>query len=875
MRDVLRTIPLLVATLLSPPELMPRAAESGAPVAYAMKTPRPVVYLVVPSGLNGQWVPGHERDRPAVRVQFGSRVVLQLADGVALGQALQGIPLKPDRELGGGLFILQADSAAEALEQSQRMARRPEVLVSHPVRRRLMRKTAPLAKRPNDPLYPTQWPLENRDPNGGEILGPEFNIREAWAVSTGQGVVVGIADDGVDLAHTDFVGQGADDLHFNFTNGKAVGTPVASNQGHGTIVAGLALARADNGIGIAGVSPGAKLASLVVWNSSDQFGTEEEVADMFQYKNNAIDVQNHSWGNSTIEQLEVPAVEAAAIEDSIENGRDGRGVVMIRVSGNNREEDWSAADDGYSNDPRAVTVGAVGPDGRVAAFSNPGACVLCAGLMGSTAGDHPVYTTDRMGALGWNRSSSGDDPEVGSYHAITRGGNSFTAPQIAGVVALILGANPDLTYRDVQQVLIHASLHFDFDDPFLRPNAAGYWFSSNTGYGVPDAGAAVRLAKRWKSAGALVKKTFKQNALTEVPDDGLRLRLTVNGEETVFSASPGNGLVSDEPTKSVPLVDVGRATVKLNIDLTGKAALIERGGAFFSEKVRHAAEAGATFAVLYNHRNGTERFILGGMEFTPIPAVFISQNDGLAVKELLAAAGDDGTKAMLSLASTVVAVSVPDTLLCEQVGVRIKMTHRIRSDIRLTVESPSGTRSVLQANVPDGSAWRGDWTFWSNRFFYEPAQGDWTVAVSDLAKNFTGVLSAVELTVRGTAINDTDSDGLDDDWETDQFQSLGQVAAGDPDGDGMPNAREQALRTDPNSFDGYFDLHYRRLANGTLRFVWPSRHGFEYRVQSAGHAFGPWVDQATVEPGKFQTGWVAEPETTGVRFYRVRAEHKP
>ncbi|MEC8972907.1 MAG: hypothetical protein VX509_03250, partial [Verrucomicrobiota bacterium] len=128
MRDVLRTIPLLVATLLSPPELMPRAAESVAPVAYALKTPRPVVYLVVPSGLNGQWVPGHERDRPAVRVQFGSRVVLQLADGVALGPALQGIPLKPARELGGGRFILQADSAAEALEQSQRMARRPEVL---------------------------------------------------------------------------------------------------------------------------------------------------------------------------------------------------------------------------------------------------------------------------------------------------------------------------------------------------------------------------------------------------------------------------------------------------------------------------------------------------------------------------------------------------------------------------------------------------------------------------------------------------------------------------------------------------------------------------------------------------------------------------
>jgi subtilisin-like proprotein convertase family protein len=323
------------------------------------------------------------------------------------------------------------------------------------------------------------------------------------------------------------------------------------------------------------------------------------------------------------------------------------------------------------------------------------------------------------------------------------------------------------------------------------------------------------------------------------------------------------------------LVDVGRATVRLDIDLTGKAALIERGGAFFSEKVRHAAEAGAVVAVIYNHRNGNERFILGELDFTPIPAVFLSQNDGTAVKALLNAAGDEGAKAALSLDSKVVTVAVPDSLLCEQVGVRVKMTHLIRGDIRLTVRSPSGTRSVLQANVPDGSAWRGDWTFWSNQFFYEPAKGDWTVAVSDLAENFTGVLSGVELTVRGMAISDTDNDGLDDDWETARFGSLGQAALGDPDRDGVPNAREQALHTDPATFDGHFDLRYLRLANGSLRLAWPSWRGFVYRVQSADHALGPWTEQAVVESGQFQTTWEAKPEAAGVRFYRVHAELKP
>jgi subtilisin family serine protease/subtilisin-like proprotein convertase family protein len=851
------------------------AVETVDVVTYSLKTPRLVVYSVDSSDLAKDWARGHEMDRPGVRVKFGSRVVLQLAKETALGQVMLGSLLKPDREFAPGLFLLQAPNVKVALEESERLTKIRNVLVSHPVRQRLMRKTAPMAKRPNDPLYDTQWPLENRDPGTGDKIGPEFNIREAWAGSTGQGVVIGIADDGVDLAHTDFLGQGADNLHFNFTNGEADGNPAASNQGHGTIVAGLALAKADNKRGIAGVSPGAKLASLVVWTAGDDFGTEEQVADMFQYRNDAVHVQNHSWGSSTIEQLDAAVIESKAIERAIETGRDGKGVLIIRVSGNSREEDWSASDDGYANDPRVVTVGAVGPDGRVAPFSSAGACVLCVGLIANTASEYPVYSTDRMGALGWNRKSSADDPEVGSYHAITRGGTSFTAPQLAGVVALILGVNPDLTYRDVQQVLIHSSRHYDFDDPFLSPNASGYLFSLNTGYGVPDAGVAVRLAKSWKNTGALVEKSYTQNSLTELPDDGLQLRIVASGNETIFTASPGNGLVYDDPTEALPLVDVGKAIVPLDINLTGKAALIERGGAFFSEKVLNAAEAGAEFAVIYNHRNGNERFIPGGLDFTTIPAVFLSQNDGMALKALLNAEGDKGAKALLSLDSKVVTVAVPDSLLCEQIGVRVKMTHRIRSDIRLTVRSPSGTRSVLQANVPDGSAWRGDWTFWSNQFFYEPSKGDWSVAVSDLAKNFTGVLSGVELAVRGRAISDTDNDGLDDDWETAQFGTLAQTALEDPDRDGVPNAREQALHTDPETFDGYFDLRYLRLGNGSLRLAWPNWRGFVYRVQSADYAIGPWTEQAVVEPGQYQTSWETKSEFADVRFYRVLAELEP
>ena len=204
---MLRTISLIILALFSPFEINPRAAEGGDPLVFALKTPRPVVYLVDRLDLGKPWVDGREQDRPDVRVQFSSRVVLQLPKETLLRQALVGSTLKPDREFASGLFILQAPDAKEALGASQLLARRGDVLAAHPVRRREMWRMAPLAKRPNDPLYLTQWPLEHRNPATGDRLGPELNIREAWAVNTGQGVVVGIADDGVELVHTDFVGQ--------------------------------------------------------------------------------------------------------------------------------------------------------------------------------------------------------------------------------------------------------------------------------------------------------------------------------------------------------------------------------------------------------------------------------------------------------------------------------------------------------------------------------------------------------------------------------------------------------------------------------------------------------------------------------------------
>jgi subtilisin family serine protease len=823
-------------------------------------------------------------------VEFGNRIVLKLKQADDPKALLVNKSLRVSRVLTDRTFILEGADTLTALREAEALAQDSTVAACYPVMRRRAKLHASYARRPNDPYLfrpelpnsEWQWHLENRDTNGVP-LGVDLNVRAAWNLSRGAGVVLAIADDGFEMEHPDLAPQVADAPHFNFHSQDINVGPSGFRANHATAVAGLVAAKDNNEVGISGVAPAATLANWVLFNSNDDLPDEEQVMDMFQFKSNIVSVQNHSWGKipEDPQQLRSSLIEQIGISNAVTFGRGGRGVIMVRSGGNGRSYASNVADDEYPSDPRVIAVAAARADGRVARYSSPGACILVAAPSGDDSEENNpcitnspnLFTTDRQGSAGYNRVTSPDD--LGDYGFGESGfsGTSAAAPQISGVVALILGANPNLTYRDVQQVLLLSAHHFDTSDPDLRQNGAGLLVSHNLGFGVPDAGVAVSLAKIWPNRPPLLTITRSDATVRSIPDLGLRL--VVEGTDVPESllaipALPGSGVHPDLGTEAFPLADIGAAEEPISEDLKGRAAFIQRDGRIlFCEKLQAAAQAGAPLAIVYNHIDQTERIVMGGTDFIPIPAVMISQLDGEALRDFVSAHPD--ARVRLDYEPVRYSFDVSETLLCEHVGVRVDTDHTRRGDLRMTLVSPMGTRSVLQAINTDDSPGPTDWTYYSTQHFFETSAGAWTVEIGDEDDGGSGHVKSVSLIIRGVPITDRDRDGLHDDWEMRSFQSLDRTPRDDPDRDGFNNAREQVMLTDPANANTPFRIDLSVWDNRLVRLSWPANAGSSYQVRLGMDSTTP-LTTVTNIPGRFpETEWFVPYTDVLNQFFRVQA----
>jgi subtilisin family serine protease/subtilisin-like proprotein convertase family protein len=726
------------------------------------------------------------------------------------------------------------------------------------------------APTPNDAYWLDEWHLENLDTNAVR-RGVDIHAREAWAYSRGKGINIAIVDNGVESSHPDLNANAATNLDYNFQLNITNGYPILDGWSHGTSVAGVAAAVGDNERGVIGVAPEAHFASWVIFNTNNNtFVDSEALAKMFQSHLQDVQVQNHSWVKLRDDFTFMSEAESNAIQRAITEGRDGKGVIIVRAAGNSRVDGRNANDDAYTADPRAITVAAVRFDGRTASYSTPGSPILVSTPSGDSGGGFPnLFTTDRVGQKGFNQISFNNDLADYVFGGFGFGGTSASAPIISGISALMLSVNPNLTYRDVQQILLLAAEQTDPADPDLVENGAGFQVSHNTGFGVVNAGTAVDLARHWQNRPATTNISVTASGDLNIPDGAYRLNVSSDiplpeGLKSIL-AVPSLGIHVEAQTTTIQLVNVGDAVAPLTTNLTGKAALIQRGGATFAAKVQNAANAGALFAVIYNNSNP---LAVGGTDFVPIPTIFISKEDG---EGLASFATNFAIHANISLTTTNYDFQVDSAISCEQVMLRVKFSEQSRGDMRLTLVSPSGTRSVLHRYGLDVNPFDGTWTYMSTHHFYEPAKGKWQAFFSDEALGRTGVVHEATLGISGVPLaSDSDNDGLPDEWEMAHFKSLQFGPKDDPDNDGYSNAREWVMSSDPVLNESPLALGVSKWNDKIVRLNWTSNPEATYEVLGATDAGGEFTVLTNI-PGSFPRGeWFSTSTNESYRFYTVR-----
>ena len=298
----------------------------------------------------------------------------------------------------------------------------------------------------NDPLYNQQWGLHNS-------YHPDIDISvsSAWNYATGKNIKIAILDDGVVRNHKDLesnIGSLYYDALYDSTSDYRVYGE------HGTHCAGIAAAVKDNGKLIAGVAPDATIVPINnrldimfpvlsgCWANGINWAIEHDV-----------DVISCSWGALSSEILD------NAIQNALTNGRHGKGCVVVFAAGNDSIDSISYP--ANCND-KILVVGAIDSTGVKATSSNYG-------------------TGLDLVAPGVDILSTVFNDTVGY-----KSGTSMACPHVAGVAALILERNSELTVDQVNSIICSNTKKVPNLSNYTELNSYGSW-SEQYGYGLVDA----------------------------------------------------------------------------------------------------------------------------------------------------------------------------------------------------------------------------------------------------------------------------------------------------------------------------------------------------------------------------------------------------
>ncbi|XP_015494670.1 furin isoform X1 [Parus major] len=382
-----------------------------------------------------------------------------------------------------------------------RLAREPQVqwLEQQVAKRRTKRD---VFMEPTDPKFPQQWYLYNTNQR-------DLNVRQAWEQGyTGKGIVVSILDDGIEKNHPDLEANYDPGASFDVNDQDPDPQPrytQMNDNRHGTRCAGEVAAVANNGICGVGVAYNARIGGV---RMLDGEVTDAVEAHSLGLNPNHIHIYSASWGpEDDGKTVDGPArLAEEAFFRGVSQGRGGLGSIFVWASGNGGREHDSCNCDGYTNSIYTLSISSTTQYGNVPWYSEACSSTLATTYSSGNQNEKQIVTTDLR-------------QKCTELHT----GTSASAPLAAGIIALALEANKNLTWRDMQHLVVQTSkpAHLNAND--WVTNGVGRKVSHSYGYGLLDAGAMVSLAKNWTTVGPQRKCVI--DILAEPRDIGKRLEV--------------------------------------------------------------------------------------------------------------------------------------------------------------------------------------------------------------------------------------------------------------------------------------------------------------------------------------------------------------
>lgn len=423
-----------------------------------------------------------------------------------------------------------------------------------------------------DPLKEHQWHLTNTGQKAfsatAGTAGQDINLVETIRDGIlGEGVRIAISDTGVQQSHRglspNLLTGMSRNYNLNYSSATAWNgdsSPATADEGnaHGTAVAGIAVERGWQGFGGRGVAPFAKFAGFQFIPAQEKLSSSGYLTAALQdqYQGD-FDIFNYSWGDPQCALEEYDAAYKQKIKNGITSLRGGKGAIYVKAAGN---EFTGSLGDCYSSTtsyflgnanfseesttPYMIVVGAVNAAGFSSSYSSPGSNIWISAPGGEYGWSKPstadelslqpaIVTTDFAGCgVGFktvspdhNDFDAGQSPNTNCEHTATMNGTSAATPVVSGAVALMLSANPNLTWRDVKHILaatadkVHptagATAHpassanlsgHTYQQGWIT-NAAGYHFHNWYGFGRVNVDKAVAMAKNYVSNLGTLKET--------------------------------------------------------------------------------------------------------------------------------------------------------------------------------------------------------------------------------------------------------------------------------------------------------------------------------------------------------------------------------